>query len=58
MSDESDVKDLSPGQAPGTGPAAAAYLPPAIAWEEPLEAIAATSCVLIPLECPGATTAS
>jgi hypothetical protein len=33
------------------------YQPPAIAWEEPLEAIAAGSCVLggLDLDCQGAT---
>jgi hypothetical protein len=33
------------------------YQPPAIAWEEPLEAIAAATCALIPLECAGAAIA-
>lgn len=28
----------------------AEYQPPAIAWEEPLEAIAASSCVLISID--------
>jgi hypothetical protein len=57
MSEMRDPKSLVPSEPPGTAPALAEYQPPAIAWEEPLEAIAAASCALIPLDCAGAPTA-
>jgi hypothetical protein len=39
---------LGPPQAAGTGERPERYEPPAIAWEEPFEPVAATSCGLTP----------
>ena len=61
MSEMRDAKSLVPSEPPGTAPATVEYQPPAIAWEEPLEAIAAASCLLIPAEpggCQGGGTAA
>jgi hypothetical protein len=50
MNESQDPKDPAMPRAPG--PAAVEYQPPAIAWEEPLEAIAAASCAFLTNE-PG-----
>jgi len=53
MSETSDAKQpTQPGAPAETAPGLPAYEPPAIAWEEALEAMAATSCALVPLD-PG-----
>jgi hypothetical protein len=51
MSERLDPKDPAPPVKAPDAQATVAYLPPAIAWEEPIEAIAAASCVATPDEC-------
>jgi hypothetical protein len=51
MSETRDPRDLG-SAAPRDGPEPKTeYQPPAIAWEEPIEAVAALSCALADLQC-------